>query len=85
MRFGNLRESPPTPHPPKSICFVETNFQMTYSFAPIITQPLSDVISYSSVPHHMFVGDTELYKSDSSFEAFTLARIIESCISHVKV
>ena len=58
---------------------------MTYSFAPNITQPLLDLISHNSVPYHMFVGDTELYKSDSSFEAFTFARIIESCISGVKV
>ena len=33
----------------------------------------------------MFADDTELYKSDSPYEAFTLARTIESCISDVKV
>ena len=32
----------------------------------------------------MFVDDTELYKSDSPSEAFTLAWTIE-CISNVKV
>ena len=32
----------------------------------------------------MFADDTELYKSDSPSEAFTLARTIESCISDVK-
>ena len=31
----------------------------------------------------MFADDTELYKSDSAYEAFTLARTIESCISDV--
>ena len=33
----------------------------------------------------MFADDTELYKSDSPSEAFTLARTIESCVSDVKV
>ena len=33
----------------------------------------------------MFADGTELYKSDSPSEAFTLARTIESCISDVKV
>ena len=51
----------------------------------LYTQPLSDVISHHSVSHHMFADDTELYKSDSPYEAFTLARTIESCISDVKV
>ena len=49
------------------------------------TQPLSDVISRHSVSRHMFADDTELYKSDSPSEAFTLARTIESCVSDVKV
>ena len=49
------------------------------------TQPLSDVISHHSVSHHMFAYDTELYKSASASEAFTLARTIESCVSDVKV
>ena len=39
-----------------------------------------NVICHHSVSHHMFAGDTELYKSDSPSEAFTLARTIESCI-----
>ena len=38
----------------------------------LYTQPLSDVISHHSVSHHMFGDDSELYKSDSSFEAFSL-------------
>ena len=33
----------------------------------------------------MFADDTELYKSDSPSEAFTLSRTIEACISDVKV
>ena len=33
----------------------------------------------------MFADDTELYKSDSPSEAFTLARTIEACISDVMV
>ena len=33
----------------------------------------------------MFADDTELYKSDSPSEAFSLARTIESCVSDVKV
>ena len=33
----------------------------------------------------MFADDTELYKSDSSSEAFTLSRTIEAWISDVKV
>ena len=33
----------------------------------------------------MFADGTELYKSDSPSEAFTLARTFESCISDVKV
>ena len=33
----------------------------------------------------MFADDTELYKSDSPSEVFTLARTIESCVSDVKV
>ena len=33
----------------------------------------------------MFADNTELYKSDSPFEAFTLAWTIESCISDVKL
>ena len=44
-----------------------------------------NVICHHSVSHHMFAGDTELYKSDSPSEAFTLARTIESCVSDVKV
>ena len=51
-----------------------------------VIQPLSDVISHHSVSHHMFADDdTELYKSDSPSEAFTLSRTIEACISDVKV
>ena len=50
----------------------------------LYTQPLSGVISHHSVSHHMFADDTELYKSDS-FEVFTLAQTIESCVSDVKV
>ena len=33
----------------------------------------------------MFADDTELYKSDSPSEAFTLSRTTEACISDVKV
>ena len=33
----------------------------------------------------MFADDTELWKSDSPSEAFTLSRTIEACISDVKV
>ena len=33
----------------------------------------------------MFADDTELYKSDSPCEAFSLTQTIESCISDVKV
>ena len=33
----------------------------------------------------MFADDTELYKSDSPSEAFTLSRTIEACVSDVKV
>ena len=51
----------------------------------LYTQPLSDVISHHSVSHHMFADDTELYKSDSPFEAFTLSRTIEACISDAKI
>ena len=51
----------------------------------LYTQPLSDVISHHSVSHHMFANDTELCKSDSPSEAFTLSRTIEACISDVKV
>ena len=51
----------------------------------LYTQPLSDVISHHSVSHHMFADDTELNKSDSPSEAFTLSRTIEACISDVKV
>ena len=40
---------------------------------------------HHSVSHHMFADDTELHKSDSPSEAFTLARTIESCVSDVKV
>ena len=49
------------------------------------TQPFSDVISHHSVSRRIFVDDTELYKADSSSEAFTLSRNIEACISDVKV
>ena len=51
----------------------------------LYTQPLSDVISHHFVSHHMFVDDTELYKSDSPSEAFTLSWTVEACISDVKV
>ena len=51
----------------------------------LYTQPLSDVINHHSVSHHMLADGTELYKSDSPSEAFTLARAIESCILDVKV
>ena len=51
----------------------------------LYTQPLSDVISHHSVSHQMFADDTELYKSDSPSEAFTLSRTIEACISDRKV
>ena len=51
----------------------------------LYTRPLSDVISHHSVSHRTFVDDTELYKSDSPSEAFTLSRTIEACISDVKV
>ena len=51
----------------------------------LYTQPVSDVISHHSVSHHMFADDTELYKSDSPSEAFTLIWTIKSCISDVKV
>ena len=33
----------------------------------------------------MFADDTELYKSDSPSEAFTLSRTNEACISDMKV
>ena len=33
----------------------------------------------------MVADDTELYKSDSPSEAFTLSRTIESCVSNAKV
>ena len=33
-------------------------------------QHLSDVVSHYSVSHHIFVDDTELYKSESPSEAF---------------
>ena len=51
----------------------------------LYTQPLSDVISHHSVSNHKFADDTELYKSDSPSEAFTLSWTIEACISDVKV
>ena len=51
----------------------------------LYTQPLPDVISRHSVSRHMFADDSELYKSDSPSEVFTLARTIESCVSDVKV
>ena len=51
----------------------------------VYTKPLSDVISHHPVSHHMFADDTELYKSDSPSEAFTLSWTIEACISDVKV
>ena len=38
-----------------------------------------------SVSHHVFSRHTDLYRSDSPSQAFTLARTIESCISVVKV
>ena len=38
----------------------------------------------STLFHHMFADDTELYKSDSHSEASTIARTIESCISDVE-
>ena len=44
-----------------------------------------NVISHHSVSHHVFADDTELYKSDSPSEVFTLALTIESCVSDVKV
>ena len=51
----------------------------------LYTQPLSDVIIHHSVFHHMFADDTELYKSDSPSEAFTLARTVEFCFLDVNV
>ena len=51
----------------------------------LYTQPLSDVISHHLVSRHMFVDDTELYRTDSPSEAFTLAWTIESFISGVEV
>ena len=51
----------------------------------LYTQPLSDVISHHSVSHHMFADYTELYKSDSPSEAFTLSRTIEARIVHNKL
>ena len=51
----------------------------------LYTQTLSGVISHHSVSHHMFADDTELYKSTSTSEAFTLSQTSESCISNVKV
>ena len=50
----------------------------------LYTLPLSNVISHHSVSHHMFADDTELYKSNSPSEAFTLSWTIEACISDVK-
>ena len=51
----------------------------------LYAQPLSDVIIHHSVSHNTFADDTELYKWDSPSEAFTLSRIVEACISDVKV
>ena len=51
----------------------------------LYAQLLSVVISHHSVSHHILADDTELYKSDSSSEAFTLSRTIEACISDVKI
>ena len=51
----------------------------------LYAKPLSDVISHHSLSHHMFVEDTELYKSHSSSEAFILSRTTEACISDVQV
>ena len=48
-------------------------------------QPLSDVISHHSVSRHMFADGTDLYKSDSPSDSFTLPRNIKACISDVKV
>ena len=48
-------------------------------------QHLSDVVSHYSVSHHIFVDDTELYKSRFPSEVFTLAQTMESCVSDVKV
>ena len=60
-------------------------FRLETNSLHLYTKPLSDVISHHSVSHHMFADDTELYKSDSPSEAFTLSRTIEACISDVKV
>ena len=51
----------------------------------LYSQPLPDVTTHHSVSYHMFADDTELYKSDSPSEAFSLTQIVESCISDVKV
>ena len=51
----------------------------------LYTRALSDVICHHSVSHHMFADDTELYKSHSPSEAFTLSRTTEACISDMKV
>ena len=53
-------------------------FRLETNSLHLYTQPLSDVIRHHSVSHHMFADDTELYKSDSSSEAFTLSRTIEA-------
>ena len=51
----------------------------------VYTQPLADVNNHHSVSHRMFADNTELCKSDSPSEAFTLVHTIESCISDVKL
>ena len=75
--------------------FHHLSLSLSLVLGPILfilyTQPLSDAISHHSVSHKrafshkMFADDTELYKSDSPSEAFTLSRTIEACISDMKV
>ena len=64
-------------------------FSFTSAQGPFLsilyTQSISKRLSHHFVSQHMFADDTELYKSGSPSEAFTLARTIESCISDVNV
>ena len=57
-------------------CRVPQGFVLGPILFIVYTQPPSDVVNHHSVSHHMFADDTELYKSDSPSEAFTLARTI---------
>ena len=73
------------PSPSLLTCEFPQGFVLGPVLFILYIQPLSDVISHHSVSHHMFADDTELYKSDSPSETFTLSRTIEACILDVKV